>query len=94
MEALASYSKYLGCYDKWQEIRRRYLIRWSNGNESFQGLQRFFDENMSLDYMIDKVKEMMGVLPKPMALIIRHALLMDYARLKRSNSQNIMMLSR
>jgi len=75
MEALASYSKYLGCYDKWQEIRKRYSLRWSNGNESLQALQRFFDEKMSLDYMIDKVKEMMRVLPKPMALIIRHALL-------------------
>src|SRR4051812_26568574 len=29
MKALASLSKYLGLYDKWQEIKKRYQLKWS-----------------------------------------------------------------
>ena len=75
MEALTCLSKYLGCYDRWQEIRKRYSLKWSNGDESLATLQRFFNQETSLDHMIQTVKEMMRVLPRQMALVIRHALL-------------------
>ena len=75
MESLTCLSKYLGCYDRWQEIRKRYSLKWSNGNESLATLQRFFNQETSLDHMIQTVKEMMRVLPRQMALVIRHALL-------------------
>jgi hypothetical protein len=48
MEALSAYSKYVGCYDKWQDIRKRYSLHWTNGNESITALQRFFDSNLTL----------------------------------------------
>jgi hypothetical protein len=76
MESLTAYSKYMGCYDRWQEIRRRYQLHWTDGNESVQALQRFFDTNLSLESMIDKVRKMLQVLPvEHMGTIVQHALL-------------------
>jgi hypothetical protein len=56
MEALTVLSKQLGCYDRWLAIRKRYSLHWTNGNESLQALERFFNTAMSLDHMIEKVK--------------------------------------
>lgn len=75
MEALTSYSKYLGCYDRWCQIRKSYSLHWTNGDESLQSLQRFFDDKLTLDSMLQRIKEMIRVLPEHMALIIRHAVL-------------------
>ncbi|MDX1595886.1 MAG: hypothetical protein R3327_02995, partial [Nitrosopumilaceae archaeon] len=30
MKALASLSKYMGCYDTWESIKKRYQLKWSN----------------------------------------------------------------
>ena len=73
MEALTAYSKYIGCYEQWQQIRKRYSLHWTNGNESLQSLQRFFDTNLSLDSMLSKIRQMIGVLPSAMSAIIRFA---------------------
>jgi Archaeal phage integrase len=75
MEALTAYAKFSGCYEKWCEIRKRHSLRWTNGNESLQALQRFFNPDLSLDVMLDKIRNMLQVLPKPMAAVVRHALL-------------------
>ena len=56
MEALTAYSKYTGTYQRWQEIRQAYLLKWTNGNESLASLQRFFNQQTSLDHMIQTVK--------------------------------------
>jgi hypothetical protein len=32
MKALASLSKYIGCYDKWKSIIQSYQLKWSNGD--------------------------------------------------------------
>lgn len=55
MEAL---SKYKGYYDKWQQIRQRYSLHWTNGDESFYALQRFFNTELSLDMMFSRIKDM------------------------------------
>jgi hypothetical protein len=60
MEALIALSKHLGCYDRWQQIRKQYNLKWSTGNESLQSLERFFND--SLDNMLSKVKEMIRLL--------------------------------
>jgi hypothetical protein len=73
MEALTVLAKNVGCYDRWCEIRKRYSLRWTNGNESIAAMQRFFDSNLSLDSMLSKVREMIQVLPTVMAAIIRFA---------------------
>jgi hypothetical protein len=71
MESLAVYSKYLGCYGRWQQIRQAYSLKWTNGDESIQSLQRFFDSNLTLDSMLERVKEMIRVLPAAMAAIVK-----------------------
>jgi hypothetical protein len=38
-------------------------------------MERFFNPSMSLDHMIDKVREMMRVLPNTMAAVVRFACL-------------------
>jgi hypothetical protein len=75
MSALANLAKFQGRYDVWLQIRQRYNLKWTSGNESLVALQRFFNPELSLDHMLQKVKKMMLVLPAHMALVIRHALL-------------------
>jgi len=44
MKALATLSKFLGCYDKWKDIVQNYHLRWSdrsNGAGTSQGLEIF-----------------------------------------------------
>lgn len=75
MEALTAYAKYSGLYEKWCQIRKRYSLRWTNGDESLQALQRFFSPELSLESMLDKIRNMMQVLPTAMAAVVRHAVL-------------------
>jgi hypothetical protein len=75
MEALTAYSKYIGCYEQWQQIRKRYSLRWTNGDESIAAMQRFFDTNQGLDSMVSKVREMIRVLPIPYGVVIKFAVL-------------------
>ena len=73
MTALASLSKFYGCYDRWLQIRQRYSLKWSSGNGSLQAMERFFNPEMSLDHMIEKVRRMIQVLPANMGQIVRFA---------------------
>ena len=76
MSALANYAKFTGQYDRWLQLRQRYSLKWTSGTDSLASLQRFFNPELSLDHMLQKVKKMMmQVLPEPMAVVIRHALL-------------------
>jgi hypothetical protein len=42
MKALATLSKYLGCYDRWKDIKERYQLKWSNG-DSFETFNMFMN---------------------------------------------------
>jgi Archaeal phage integrase len=75
MTALANLAKYQGRYDQWLQIRQRYNLKWTSGNYSMQAMQRFFDPELSLDKLLDKIRNMMQVLPTAMAVVVRHALL-------------------
>ena len=75
MEALTTLSKYQGCYDRWQEIRKRYSLRWTNGDESLLAMQRFFDDKLTLDSMLDWVRQAIRVLPSAMGAVIKFATL-------------------
>ena len=39
---LSALSKYLGCYDKWQDTRGRHSLRRTCGNEPLHAVHRFF----------------------------------------------------
>ena len=72
MKGLASLSRFLGCYDTWLQIRQRYNLKWSTGNESLAAFQRFFDDSKTLDTMLDWVrKAIREVLPADMGKIIK-----------------------
>jgi len=71
IKSLTALSKYLGCYDRWQQIRKQYNLKWSTGNESLQSFERFFDDGLNLDTMIERVVRMMRLLPDNMAKIVK-----------------------
>jgi hypothetical protein len=74
LTALANLAKYTGRYDKFQLMRQRYNLKWSKG-DSLLVFQRFFSQELTLDVMLDKVREMIHVLPSPMAEVVRYACL-------------------
>jgi hypothetical protein len=71
MKGLASLSRFLGCYDTWLQIRQRYNLRWSTGNENLAAFERFFDDSKTLDSMLQWVREAIRVLPADMGEIIK-----------------------
>jgi len=93
MAALASLSKYQGRYSRWLDIRKAYNLKWSSGNSSIQALERFFNPDLTLDSMIDKVKQMMQVLPKPMAEITRFSCLVGLRPAESCESVRLINLS-
>src|SRR5215210_2389292 len=72
MESLTLLAKYRGLSDSWADIRKRYSLKWTGGeNGSIQSLQRFFDESKTMDKMIQWVREVISALPVHMASIIK-----------------------
>ncbi|MDN5845252.1 MAG: hypothetical protein L0H53_03150 [Candidatus Nitrosocosmicus sp.] len=55
MKALAAYSKYTGEYEKWQQIRKNYQLKWSSGADSLAGFHNILKENGDFDKMIEWV---------------------------------------
>ena len=62
MKSITLLSRYLGCYDRWQDIRRRYNMKWTAGNESLHAMQRFFNPDLSLDVMLSWIREVIRLL--------------------------------
>jgi hypothetical protein len=52
---------------------KRYNLKWTTGNESLVSMANFFNPDMSLDAMLQKVGQMIEVLPPVMGLIVRHS---------------------
>ena len=71
MEALTAYAKYTGSYDSWQQVIKRYSLKWTDGNESLKSLERFFNPDLSFDSMLARIREMIRVLPEHMGNIIK-----------------------
>lgn len=72
MKRLASLARFLGTYDTWIQIRQRYNLKWSTGNEALSTFQRFFlDDSKTMDTMLQWVKNAISVLPSSMGDIIK-----------------------
>jgi hypothetical protein len=56
MEALTAYAKYNDSYEKWCQMRKRYALHWTNGDESLQAMQRFFEPVMRQSNILENVK--------------------------------------
>jgi hypothetical protein len=67
LAALANLAKYQGRYPAvYGDEIERYSLKWTVGNESLRHLQRFFNpDRLTLDVRIQKVKEMVRLLPHP-----------------------------
>ncbi|MGI8833327.1 MAG: integrase [Nitrososphaeraceae archaeon] len=63
MKAIATLSKYIGCYDKWKDIKEKYQLKWSNGD----GLEAFNDiimnNGQNYNSMINWLKVAVSKLP-------------------------------
>ncbi len=75
MESLTLLWKYPGCYDRWQEIRKHYQLRWTSGNESVKSRERFFNPDLTLDSIYDRIGEMIAKSLIQIANIIKPACL-------------------
>jgi hypothetical protein len=63
MEALTAYAKYMGSYEEWCQIRKSYSLRWTNGDESLQAMNKFFSDELNFDVMLQRIKEMIAKTP-------------------------------
>jgi intergrase/recombinase len=75
MKSLASLSKYLGIYDKWQDIKKRYQLKWSqqSGYSTFEKIFNNKDQNFSS--MIKWIKNAVNKLPREYGNLILFATL-------------------
>ena len=69
MKSLSALAKYTGCYNRWQEIRQSFQLKWSNGN-SLQAFSSIFNKEKDFDHMICWLKDTCSRLPKNYANIL------------------------
>jgi hypothetical protein len=63
LSALANLAKYQGRYQVFLEIRQRYALKWTSGNNSLQSLHRFFNPDLTLDIMLQQIRQMIQKTP-------------------------------
>jgi hypothetical protein len=66
MKALGSLSKFLGSYDEWLEIIKKYQLKWSKPDKSTSVLKSIIDSQNNgndLDSMVEWIKKVSAVLP-------------------------------
>ena len=74
--SMANLAKYQGRYDQFLQLKQRYNLKWTSGyNSSLQSLQRFFSPDLTLDVMLQRIKEMMRLLPTSMSKIVQFGVL-------------------
>jgi hypothetical protein len=94
IESLTLLAKHRGLSDRWADIRKRYSLKWSGGdNGSVQSLQRFFDESKTVDKMIQWVKQAIATLPDNMAAILRYNVLTELRPVEALQSIKLLLLT-
>ncbi len=64
MKSLASFSKFIGKYDDWLEIIRKYQLKWSNGNNKNKVFKAIFqNEGNTYTSMVGWIRLVISVLP-------------------------------
>ena len=71
MKAISSLARFSGQVPAWYEIKQRYNLTWSTGNEKLDAFQRFFDDGKSLDSMLQWVRDALKILPAQMGEAIK-----------------------
>ncbi len=70
LSALANLSKYKGQYSRWNEIRRNYNLHWVKA-DSITHFERFFNEQLTLETMLQRIREMIARIPTSMGQIVK-----------------------
>ena len=55
MKSLSVLSKFMGCYDKWKDVKDRYQLKWSNEN-SIDTFKKIINEGNSFDKLLEWLK--------------------------------------
>ena len=55
MKALAAFSKYSGCYETWQNIRKQYQLKWTS-TDSLAGFHNILKKDEDLTRMVEWIK--------------------------------------
>ena len=63
MKALAALSKYSGCYDTWQTIRKQYQLKWTS-TDSLAGFHNILKEDGDFTKMVEWIKESIVSYPR------------------------------
>lgn len=56
MKALAAFSKFSGCYDTWQNIRKQYQLKWTS-TDSLAGFHNMLKQDGDFTSMVDWIKK-------------------------------------
>ena len=64
MKALSNLAKFIGKYDVWLQLRQRYNLKWTTGTEKLDAFERFFDDNKTLDMMLQWLRQAIQEMPK------------------------------
>ena len=65
MKALSCLAKYTGRCDQLLQLRQCYNLKWSTGTEKLDAFERFFDDNKTLDAMLQWLRQVVQQMPKP-----------------------------
>jgi hypothetical protein len=77
MKSLAILSKFLGCYDKWKQIKERYHLKWSN-DDSIQVFQNLTNQENNYSSMLKWVKDTCKQIPLYYANILIYCTLTGF----------------
>jgi hypothetical protein len=75
LTALANLAKYTGRYQEFLEIRRRYNLKWEKADPMKHFEKLLFNPELSLDVMLQRIRQMIQLLPTSIAQIIKFGVL-------------------
>lgn len=70
---VAAFSKYSGCYERWQKIRKEYQLKWTL-TDSLAGFNSIFKENGDFSNMVEWVKGAISKYPRFSNILIFNVL--------------------
>jgi hypothetical protein len=70
MKSLSALAKYTGRYNRWQQIRQSFQLKWSN-SDSLRTFGSIFNKEKDLDHMIGWLKDTCSKLPRRYADVLR-----------------------
>jgi hypothetical protein len=76
LEALCLYSKYIGCYDLFRDIRAKYQLGWGSANEdNLRYFTNYLQGHGNLGVMLNWLKDSLHRLPAPVGNVLLYATL-------------------